>query len=174
MPNYMYMQAIQCCHWFIPFTEHRYTCTSTSSLHWSSLSNGSTQKLPQSHTSNVTHKVFNSHYQLFSNYEPFTVVSHLELTRKRASACPKNPWSDMWETLQLLHHCWNAWRHCWHSHSTLPHSCVIQVFIAVAWQQTRWGDARLATARLGMEKTPLHLLLRNRGSVFRSHSSCMA
>jgi hypothetical protein len=40
----------------------------------------STQKLPQSHTSNVKHKVFNSHDPIFSNYEPSTVVSHLELT----------------------------------------------------------------------------------------------
>jgi hypothetical protein len=39
----------------------------------------STQKLPQSHTSKVTHKVFNSHNPLFTNYEPSTVVSHLEL-----------------------------------------------------------------------------------------------
>jgi hypothetical protein len=40
----------------------------------------STQKLPQSHTSNVTHKVFNSHDPLFSNYKISTVVSHLEHT----------------------------------------------------------------------------------------------
>jgi hypothetical protein len=87
-----------------------------------------------------THKVFNSHNQLFSNYEPSTVVSHLELTHKRASVSPINPWSDTREmflptVLQLL-------RHCWRGHVTLPLSCVIQVFIAVAWQQTRQGDAR--------------------------------
>jgi hypothetical protein len=29
---------------------------------------------------NVTHKILNSHVPLFSNYEPSTVVSHLELT----------------------------------------------------------------------------------------------
>jgi hypothetical protein len=40
----------------------------------------STQKLTQSHTSNVTHKVFNSHDPLFSNYKPSSVVSHLELS----------------------------------------------------------------------------------------------
>jgi hypothetical protein len=57
---------------------------------------------------------------------------------------------------------------------TLPHSCVIQVFIGVAWQQTRRGDAQLFTARLGTEKTPLRLLLRNRGSVFRCYCSCTA
>jgi hypothetical protein len=82
-----------------------------------------------------THKVFNSHDQLFSNYETSTVVSHLELTCKWATVSPINPWSDMQETLlpmvlQLL-------RHCWCSHMTLPYSCIIQVFIAVAWQQTR-------------------------------------
>jgi hypothetical protein len=53
-------------------------------LHLSSLSVSwqriSIQELSQSHTSNVTHKVFNSHDPLFSNYEPSTVVSHLELT----------------------------------------------------------------------------------------------
>jgi hypothetical protein len=32
---------------------------------------------------------------------------------------------------------------------TLLHSFVIQVFIAVAWQQTRAGDERLVMARLG-------------------------
>jgi hypothetical protein len=71
---------------------------------------------------------------------------------KRASVSPINPWSDTRETLrptvlQLLRHCWHAWRHCWLGHVTPPHSCVIQVFIAVAWQQTRWGDARLVTTR---------------------------
>jgi hypothetical protein len=30
-------------------------------------------------TENCSHEVFNSHDQLFSNYEPSTVVSHLEL-----------------------------------------------------------------------------------------------
>jgi hypothetical protein len=40
-------------------------------------------------------------------------------------------------------------------------------------------DARLVTvllgsARLGTQKTPLRLLLRNRGSVFRCYSSCIA
>jgi hypothetical protein len=32
---------------------------------------------------------------------------------------------------------------------TLSHSFVIQVFIAVAWQQTWRGDARIVTALLG-------------------------
>jgi hypothetical protein len=67
---------------------------------------------------------------------------------------PINPWSATRETLQLLLHCWKAWGHCWRGRVILPHSCVIQVFIAVAWQQTRRGeamprDARLVTARLG-------------------------
>jgi hypothetical protein len=106
--------------------------------------------LPHS-TENCSHEVFNSHNQLFSNYEPSMVVSHLELTSKRASVSPINPWSDTRETLlptllQLLCHCWNAWRHCWRGHVTPPHSCIIQVFIAVVWQQTRRGDAWPVTA----------------------------
>jgi hypothetical protein len=41
-----------------------------------------------------SHEVFNPHDQLFSNYEPSTVASHLKLTRKRASVSPIKPWSD--------------------------------------------------------------------------------
>jgi hypothetical protein len=54
------------------------------------------------------------------------------------SVSPINPWSDTRKTtvLLLLHHCGNSWHHCWCSHLTPPHSCVIQVFIAAAWQ---WG-----------------------------------
>jgi hypothetical protein len=110
-------------------------------------------------TENCSHEVFNSHDQIFSNYEPFAAVCYRELTRKRASVSPVKPLSDKREMFQLFRHCWNAWRHRWHGHVTLPRSCVIQVFIAVAWQQTRRGDARLVT-----NKTPLRLLLRNRGS----------
>jgi hypothetical protein len=111
-----------------------------------------------------THKVFSSHNQFFSNYEPSVVVSHLELTaishreltHKRASVSPINPWSDTRETLlptvlQLL-------RHCWRSHVTLPHSCVIQVFIAVAWQQTRQCDARHGTANLSSARRKHHFI----------------
>jgi hypothetical protein len=43
----------------------------------------------------------------------------------------------------------DAWRHCYRGHVILLHSCIIQVFIAAAWQQTRRGDARLVTARHG-------------------------
>jgi hypothetical protein len=56
-------------------------------------------------------------------------------------------------------------------------------FYSFALQQTRQGDAtgwatrhfsaRLGSARLGTEKTPLRLLLRNRGSASRCHSSRM-
>jgi hypothetical protein len=42
-----------------------------------------------------------------------------------------------------------AWRHCWRRHVTLPNSCVIQVFIAVAWQRTRRGDAKRCATRHG-------------------------
>jgi hypothetical protein len=38
----------------------------------------------------------------------------------------------------------------------------------------RFGSARLGSARLGTEKTPLRLLLRNRGIVFQCYSFCMA
>jgi hypothetical protein len=51
--------------------------------------------------------------------------------------------------LLLLHHCGNALRHCWRGHVTPPHSCVIPVFIAVAWQQARRGAIRHGTAELG-------------------------
>jgi hypothetical protein len=123
-------------------------------------------------TDNCSHEIFNSHDQLFSNYEPSTVVSHPEVTRKQASVSPINPWSDAGNAsivASLLKR----------DHVTPPHSWVIQVLIAVAWQQTMRCDARLVTARqtsarLGTEKPPLRLLLRNRRSVFRCYSSCMA
>jgi hypothetical protein len=78
------------------------------------------------------------------------IVSHRELTRKRASVSPKIPWSDTREmllptVLQLLRHFWNAWRHCWRTHVTLPHSCVIQVFIALAGNKR--GEAMQCDAR---------------------------
>jgi hypothetical protein len=131
-------------------------------------------------TDNCSHEVFNSHDQIFFNFEPSAAVSHPELTRKRASVSHINSWSDTRETLQLLRHCWNAWRHCWRGHVTLPRSCVIQVFImSPGNKKARRGDARRCatrhgSARLGTEKTPLRLLLRNCGSVFRCYSSCMA
>jgi hypothetical protein len=69
--------------------------------------------LIKSHTPNLTHeesfpltpKVFNSHDQLFSSYEPSTVVSNRELSSKRALVSPINPLPDTRETLQLLCHC---------------------------------------------------------------------
>jgi hypothetical protein len=39
--------------------------------------------------------------------------------------------------------------------------------------ETRRGSARHGRARLSTEKTPLRLLLPNRGKVFRRYSSCM-
>jgi hypothetical protein len=69
-------------------------------------------------------------------------------TRKRASV---SPWSDTRENraLLLLRHCGNAWSQFGTrgGHVTHPHSCVIQVFIAVAWQQARGGDARRSATR---------------------------
>jgi hypothetical protein len=140
-------------------------------------------------TGNCSHEVFNSHDQIFFKYKPSAAVCYRKLTSKRASVSLINPWSDTQETLLptvllLLRHCWNAWRHCWRGHVIPPHSCVIQVFIAVAWQRARRGDARrgttphgtaeLGSACLGTEKTPVRLLLRNRGKVFLSYGSCMA
>jgi hypothetical protein len=60
----------------------------------------------------------------------------------------------MRENASIVASLFNAWCHCWCGHVTLPHSCVIQVFIAVAWQQTRRGeamrrDALLVRTRLG-------------------------
>jgi hypothetical protein len=121
-----------------------------------------TQELELQITPNITHeeslpltlKIFNSHDQIFPNYEPSTAVCYRELTRERASVSPINPWSDTRETLlptvlQLLRHCWNAWPHCWRGHVNSPHSCVIQVLIAVAWKQTRRGDVRRCATRHG-------------------------
>jgi hypothetical protein len=53
----------------------------------------------------------------------------------------------------------------------LPHSCVIQVFML---HGNKRGEAMSHSSRHDTEKTPLRLLLRNRGSVFRCYSSCMA
>jgi hypothetical protein len=44
----------------------------------------------------------------------------------------------------------------------------------LATNEARWCATRDGSARLGTEKTPLLLLLRNRGSVFRCYNSCMA
>jgi hypothetical protein len=68
-------------------------------------------------------------------------------TRERASVSPINLWSDTRETLlptvlQLL-------RHCWRGHVYPPHSCVIQVFIGVDWQQMRRGEAMRDSSRHG-------------------------
>jgi hypothetical protein len=79
--NYTYIQAIEPNRSFTHFPVYRCTRTRTSLFPLVvSQQRFSTQKLPQSHTSNVTHKVFNSHDPLFSSYEPSSVVSHLELT----------------------------------------------------------------------------------------------
>jgi hypothetical protein len=40
--------------------------------------------------------------------------------------------------------------------------------------EARRDSARHGRARLGTKKTPLRLLLPNRGNVFRDYSSCMA
>jgi hypothetical protein len=90
-----------------------------------------------------------------ATHELLAAVSHRELTRKRASVSPINPWPDTRETLlptvlQLLRHCWNAWRHCWRGHVTPPHSCGIQVFIAVDCNKR--GEAIRDSSRHG-EKT---------------------
>jgi hypothetical protein len=91
-------------------------------------------------------------------------------TRELASVSPINFWSDTRETLLptvllLLRHCWNPWCHCWRGQVTPPHSCVIQVFIAVAWQRETCLPRRcVATvagwhSRRGRHRFPL--LLRN-------------
>jgi hypothetical protein len=129
-------------------------------------------------TDNCSHEVFfNSHLTRL----PPTKNSPIT-TPERASVSPINPWSETRETraFLLLRHCGNTWRHCWRGHVTPPLSCLIKVFIAVVWQQARRGEARRGRrlsrngrARLGTEKTPLRLLLRNRGNVFQCYSSCM-
>jgi hypothetical protein len=125
-----------------------------------------------------THKVFTSQFKSseddcsqLATHELPAAVSHRELTRKRASVSSINPWCDTLETLlptvlQLLRHCWNAWRHCWHGHLTPPHSCVIQVFIAVAWHKrgeamesnARRCSTRHSTAELGSARRKYHFV----------------
>jgi hypothetical protein len=129
-------------------------------------------ELPQSHTPSITHKssLHNSRRELTENYS--------RTTCKRASVSPINPWSDTRENraLLLLCHCGNAWRHfgARGGHVTHPQSCVIQVFIAVAWQRARRRRVGRGATRLGMEITRFRLLFRNRGNMFRCYSSCMA
>jgi hypothetical protein len=96
-------------------------------------------------TDNCSHGVF------FINEHP-TVFSHLELSDNCLITPTANSYKPfIWHARKRFNCCVTAdsWRLV-----TLPHSCVIQVFIAVAWQQTRRGDAtRWATrhdsARLG-------------------------
>jgi hypothetical protein len=139
---------------FTPFRDHRWTRTRILSLHYSSRSNGSQHRNCHGLTFQMLHinllfteALFTTHAENYCNLPPRT-------TCKRASVSPINPWSDKRETLiptmlLLLRHCWNAWSHCWYGHVTSPHSCVIQVFIAVAWQQVRQGDARRGATRHG-------------------------
>jgi hypothetical protein len=60
----------------------------------------------------------------------------------------------------------------------LRHSSVYSCCLATTRRgdetRSRYGSVRFGSVRHGTEKTPLHLLLRNRGSVFRCYSSCMA
>jgi hypothetical protein len=60
---------------------------------------------------------------------------------------------------------------------TPPHSCVVQVF-TVSPSNERGEAMRGVTGRGAtrhdMEKTPLRLLLHNRGNVFRGYGSFMA
>jgi hypothetical protein len=115
---------------------------------------------------------------VFRYYTWELTKNYSRTTCKRASVSPVKPWSDTRENraLLLLRHCWKAWRHCGTrgGHVTPPHSCVIQVFIAVAWQQAKRGDTTRGATRHDTEKTPLRLLLRNRGNMFRGYGSCMA
>jgi hypothetical protein len=128
----------------------------------------------------LTLEVFNSHDQLFSNYEPSTVVSHLELTRNRASVCPINPWSDAGNAsivVSLLKRVTSLLT--WSRDPPLlrhpsVYSCCLATNEVRRCEAIRHGSARLGSARLGTEKTPLRLLLHIRGSVFRCYCSCMA
>jgi hypothetical protein len=73
----------------------------------------------------------------------------------------------------------NAWRHCLRGHVTLPFPILASSKCLELLSGNKRGEAMqrdewLVSARLGTEKTPLRLLLRNPGSVFRCYSSCMA
>jgi hypothetical protein len=148
---------------FLHFMIHCYT-------HTSSPGNAiKTRELALQTTPNITHEEsLPLTHKIFSNYEPSAALCSGELTAisaenycnlpsrtlcKRASVSPINPRSGMRKApsngASIICHCWNAWRHCWRCHVTPPHSCVIQVFVAVAWQQTRRGDARRCATRHG-------------------------
>jgi hypothetical protein len=103
-------------------------------------------------------------------------------TCKRASVSPINPWSDMRENraLLLLLHCGNAWRHfrTHGGHVTHPNSCVIQMFIAVAWQRETCLPQRYVATVAGRHSQPgrqrFLLLLHDRGNMFHGYSSYVA
>jgi hypothetical protein len=156
------------------------------SHHQSFPSNGSQHRnynsLIKSHIPNITQeenfpltlKAFNSHDQFFPNYVPSTVVSNRGLTRQRASVSLINPWYDTRENASifasLLKRVTSLLTRSRDPSPLLRHPNIYSCCLAT--NEPRRCDAmgdssRLGSARLGTEKTPLRLLLRNRGSVFR-------
>jgi hypothetical protein len=107
-------------------------------------------------------------------------------TSKWASVSPINLWSDTRKNLcastvaSLLKLVTSLLTRSRDPSPLLCHSSVY----SVAWQRARRGEARRcgvrrhsawhSRAQHGTEKTPLRLLLRNCGNVFRGYGSCMA
>jgi hypothetical protein len=92
-----------------------------------------------------TKKAFQSHFKSSQDAElriqhhlAYNSHSQLRTNCKRTSVSPIQPLSDTRKTTVLLplRHCRNKWHRCWHGHMTPPHSCVTQVFTAVACQGT--------------------------------------
>jgi hypothetical protein len=124
------------------------------------------QELALQITPNVTHKesisltlkVFNSQDQIFVfTYEPSAAVCYRELLLRTLI----NPWSDMWENAITVGSLLTQSRD---PSLLLHHPSVYSCCLAT--NEVRRCDERLVTAWLGMEKTPLRLLLCNPGACF--------
>jgi hypothetical protein len=86
-----------------------------------------------------------------------------------ASVSPINPWSDMRENASIVSSLLTRSRD---SSPLLRHLSVYSCCLAT--NEARQCNTICHSSRLGSEKTPLRLLLRNRGSVFQCYGSCMA
>jgi hypothetical protein len=136
----------------------------------------------------LSHSTDNCSHEVFFNYEPPVPFSHRELTQnylrttcKRASVSPINPM--IWHSGKQNSSIVASLRNTRKSRDPSPllrrpsvYSCCQATSEAMrdmaGGARREW--ARHGRARLGTEKTPLRLLLRNRGNVFRCYSSCMA
>jgi hypothetical protein len=182
--NYNYIQQYHRYSWFTQFTDHRCSRTRISLTPLVVSQQRLSTQLYQFHTSSIAHKSSLDRSTINKSWNwTITVTSftppHLELNwTELLLRTPIKPW--IWHTGKRSHYCVvaNAWRHCWRGHVTLPYYCVIQVFIAIAWQEETCLLQRcVATVATRLSRHRRHcflLLLRNRGSVFRCYNSYMA